>query len=1037
MYNMTMREPRITYIGWEASALELVGRKLLEMNANDKDSFRRATIVVPTAESGRRLKEWMAENSGENETKRRPLLMPRMVLAGQLIRTRCENVASELETISAWVEVLTENSSHEVWPVLFPQPVPERHLQTWALSTADRLMSLQLQLEQYEVSVASVLQRLRSGENLTPEFEQRWALVNEEEIMRWESLQELFDKVDEKLISWGRTPGWQARAAALAEPAPEKGAPIIIACIPELSPQVMHYLRHLETACPGRVRIWVNAPGEMRDKFDETRGGSPCMKYWTTEYKFSTDVLDDEQIEVKSSALGMARAAVKAVCHAGSNTDVVLGVCDASFTPSLVTEFAKLGWQVHLPEGRSADTTDLAALPRLMADACENPESVSSMAPLLRSVAMQRMWWGGKFNAYDFGCLLDKLQSRYYADRVSFLFTLLNPDEPLPALLQSAESLSGTGSKPNAQQVSEWEVRELNTLRSQSIYNYAKWVQGFVLLCRKDIGAGFKRLETGLLQAYGNHALQVVAKPMAQHLDELVTFLQLHPLPPRDAWALLKYRVTQQKPALQESARENTQIDALGWRELAYAKGSRIIITGLHEGCVPETLPADPFLPDSLRAILGLPHSQMRLARDAFLLAAVLHRTGVSVSILLSQQSADGSGTPVAPSALLYRCEDSVLPDRVANKLFKEGEVEDTEGYATWSLAPREAPMGGNGMESVELIAPKGWVNPFASPEHRFSPSEINTFLACPLRFWMKYALGISSWDEYKGDNKVEMAPAEYGTLVHNVLEDIANRYPNSSMITSEEDVEKFAKDRLDVRFLERFGSRHLLPTMLRQKNHIRAGLEVFVQWHCSELAEGWECFACEHKVSDWEIPLPDGTSARISMRADRIDHRPATNEWRIIDYKTHSSKPFEKHVTSIPDRKLEVKESPDRGESFESLMGEAGFKLYGGKLYWKDVQLPMYAEWLRQKEDCEQLEVAYFNLPRAGHDQEGYNCMVELTEAASESALDWARHAIMLMRSGSCLYSAESLGLTAPGAMPDDVPMDPRNMFTNLRKIF
>ena len=85
---MSMRNPKIEFIGWDKSALELVGEKLLKLAENEPENFRRATIVVPTAESGRRLKEWLAEKAGK------PLLMPRMKMVGQLIQAQGQEMAS-------------------------------------------------------------------------------------------------------------------------------------------------------------------------------------------------------------------------------------------------------------------------------------------------------------------------------------------------------------------------------------------------------------------------------------------------------------------------------------------------------------------------------------------------------------------------------------------------------------------------------------------------------------------------------------------------------------------------------------------------------------------------------------------------------------------------------------------------------------------------------------------------------------------------------------------------------------------------------
>lgn len=1011
MYNDAMSNPMLEFLGWEQSALELVGAKLLAMEKAEPDAFRRATVVVPTAESGRRLKEWMAATAAK------PLLMPTMALVSQLVQVHRASVADELETLAAWVEVLTAQDPHEAWPQVFPQPVPAQHMQTWALGAAARLLQLQLQMEQYEVSVSALLGRITGGEDLPEDFAERWSLVADSEKERWLCLEKLFGAVDDTLAAWGMTPGWKARKEEEESPAPTEGAPIIIACLPELSPQVQRYLLRLEKACPSRVRIWVHAPGELREGFDALG----CVKpsFWAK--RELPDTWGDANITVQPSAQAMARAAVAAV---GKETqeNVVLASCDADFTPALVTEFAKYGWRVHIPEGRSYHTTDLAALPALLETACCAAEmNLAAMEPLLRNVAAQRLAGGAQFDSYRYGLLLDKIINRYLPGNVAELLRLLNPATHLPGMED------------------DFRIAEIDKLRKREFAAAAKWMVDFVKTCRRDMYHSLLEMESRLLHAYRRDALEPVARQMAARMRRMAHFLHRRPLPPNRAWALLRQVLGELRETLQESARERTQLDALGWRELAYAKGKKLILTGLHEGRVPELPAVDPFLPDTLRQLLGMPCARSRELRDAYLLESLLHRRygeeKVEVQVVLSRSSADGSGTPVEPSSLLYRCSDSLLVSRVQH-LFRELPVEQrADQYETWSLAPSDAEPRRGGMESVRQIAPH-WKNKFSSPEHCFSPSQINAFLACPLRFWMKYALGVSPWEVYNPD-KVEMEAAEYGTLMHAVLEALGNKYRTKDDLEPEDDMCAYAERCIRDSCTKMFGDRPVSAMVYRQMRRLSTSLRFFISWHRQQLFDGWECRYCEHEVKRWELPLPDGSTALISMRADRIDYNPKTDEWRIIDYKTHDRSPKEDHLERVPDKKVAL---------FEELMGPAGFELLqlesgkkGGGLLpyrWRDVQLPMYAYWLMKEKKCTRLpQVAYYNLPRVGKDMPKEHAIMDLLDAAAlDSALSWAESAILLMRAGSCLYSAETFSCHAFGTYSADEDMaDPRALFHTL----
>ena len=63
-----MNTPKIEFLGWDEPAIELVAEKLLAglRNPQKAAQYRRATVVVPTEGSGRRLREYMAEKAGHS-----------------------------------------------------------------------------------------------------------------------------------------------------------------------------------------------------------------------------------------------------------------------------------------------------------------------------------------------------------------------------------------------------------------------------------------------------------------------------------------------------------------------------------------------------------------------------------------------------------------------------------------------------------------------------------------------------------------------------------------------------------------------------------------------------------------------------------------------------------------------------------------------------------------------------------------------------------------------------------------------------------
>jgi ATP-dependent helicase/nuclease subunit B len=76
------------------------------------------------------------------------------------------------------------------------------------------------------------------------------------------------------------------------------------------------------------------------------------------------------------------------------------------------------------------------------------------------------------------------------------------------------------------------------------------------------------------------------------------------------------------------------------------------------------------FLPDSARRVLGLPDNESRLARDSYLLAAMLASRPEpgAVQIILGKTTAQGDA--LKPSRLLFRCADDQALAARAVRLF-------------------------------------------------------------------------------------------------------------------------------------------------------------------------------------------------------------------------------------------------------------------------------------------------------------------------------------------------------------------------------
>lgn len=1008
-----MNTPTLHFLGWDRPAIELVAEKLEELHAADPDTFRRATVVVPTSESGRRLREYMAERAGK------PILMPKMALAGQLIPCEGAAVATETDTLAAWLQVLGSSE------------VMQGKNASWMLDVARQMQRVRNQLEQenrspmWEEDVARDFVRLHLEEEATA-----WKHTLSYERERWENLRTMFAAVDEALHARGLRSAEEIRSRETEYP--KRRGLVIIACVPELSPQNRLYLKRLAETNAGKVWIWVNAPETERERFDEygqpipviTQGDAVGQGWCECAVQIPRSSAESSLMarDVIHPVAGAAEFGRMARMLAGGrdSRQVVIASCDSSFSASLVTAFQP-EWALMLPEGRSFLSTEVGQIPHLLLAACTEADAAAlydedsgegqggssrradGFLALLRNCPLQRSLAprlvSGRFNAW-----LDELVNKH-----------------LPC---------------SAQHV--YAVAERETVQPGGA-DYVAWiakVRHLVDSCGREdaFPAQMRGLAAGLLCQYGNAEpkLQGAVRRMAELMQRVAALVEQGVCAALPALALLEYAVEASASGVLEGAqRRDAAINVRGWRELSFAREPRVILTGMHEGCVPEQSPADSWLPEAYRSFLKMTDGECRRARDTFLLTALLQsRPAGEVHMVLARSSADGA--PVAPSSLLLRC--ATLPETAerVSWLYADPPAPTSEAaYTPIPLLPEEevpAPEPGR-MESIRLLG-EGLRNPYAEPEKTWSPSAVKSFLTCPLRFWLDCLLKVNPGDELEPD-KAEPDAAEYGDLLHAVLQEVATEFasvpPGMQRPELQKRIETFAAACVERVVRKHYGdeNRGLSAPLQLMLNNLKRSLNVWSALHAADLCDGWEVQMCEHQL-EFELPAGEGVPPiPFRMRVDRVDRHRDSGKYRVIDYKTNDSPPDKTHLESIREATAAL---------YETWMPpELYLKDDSGQMKrWVSVQLPLYAEAIRLLYQLDELpETAFYNLPRTRPLEVKYNAMKD--NGLHEDAMNCARRVAALMRGGECLFSAESLGRSLRygqfGALGIHRNPDPRRM--------
>ena len=371
--------------------------------------------------------------------------------------------------------------------------------------------------------------------------------------------------------------------------------------------------------------------------------------------------------------------------------------------------------------------------------------------------------------------------------------------------------------------------------------------------------------------------------------------------------------------------RPSDTIDLQGWLELAWEDAPHLLVAGVNEGVLPESIHGDRFLPESLRKQLGLRTNEDRFARDAWLLellVSVRAKRG-RVDLFVGRQRVNGD--PLKPSRLLFRCDDSGLPSRV-DHLF--------------------APL-------PPLVQAPAWSVPWklsaadAKPPERLGVTAMADYLSCPYRFFLKHVRRMQALDI----DQRELDPRGFGNLIHGVLDEYG-RDESMSNVFDPKKINAYFTEKLNAQVKRRFGN-HLSLPLIVQSEIAAKRLSVVASIQAEELKAGWRIIGTEE---GFELEIG---GMLVRGRIDRIEKNEETGEVRVLDYKTSST-------ASDPAKKHWIKY--DEAKHGEWTRDYARFEVEGKSMCWVGLQLPLYAMALEENYGNAIL-LGYFNIPEVGAD--------------------------------------------------------------------
>ena len=905
---MPARKKRL--LNWNTSALQSAVDFLTEeWDGKRPLDLEHLLVIVQTKGAGRRLRMALASHAHEAG---QGIFPPRMVSPAYLIRPDASDgsVASDIVCLFHWTKVLKQVDL-STFSTLFPKP-PINPDSGWRRSLAKTLHGLRKSLSEADLDFSGV------AEN--PSMESFG------ETDRWRDLAQLEGFYRKSMKSGGFRDRFDVNRESAREPIlPDGIERVLLLGVSGFSDLVALALKHLLERDVSVEVIAFGPEGEVFDDlFDEW--GRPLHKAWEKRPM----PLEDDHLFLFHDERAQAKAISQVLDLSPEISGrLALGIADPEIKPALerLSKEGKIACSVSDPEGLPATRTPLFSLLLSLADLLEDV-SFRNAAVLFRCPEMWR-WLEVR------GLSMKPRQFLHDLDKLG--------NEHLPVTVENARDLSRGDLRDSLGML-------LELVQSLASEGFAESLRHFLL----EAVTG-KELHTNDPADAG---WLFLAEPISQTLD------QLHDLGVvgREGFPLLLEVLRSQKIPLEA---DHAGLSLQGWLELAWEDAPRLLLAGFNDGCVPETLPGDGFLPENLRRSLGLWTSEDRFSRDAYLLQWILasRKDLGRVDVLLGKWRS--SGDHLKPSGLLFLCDPSdeqALPSRV-QKLFQDPvREEETPAWRfCWRLDP-----------GSPVVPEKVSVTSFAD------------FLACPYRFHLKKVLRMTAF----APAKAEADAMDFGSIVHKVLQEFGED-EGIRESDDESEIRRFLEEKLEEVFHNRFGSSPGLP-LLEQKQSAWLRLSKAAEVQVAQRRLGWVPIHAEYS---FEREL-EGILVR--GKVDRVDQHEESGSLCVLDYKTSATLPGEAHWGP-------VSREPDAFPDY-ALLDITDDKGKSRQKTWRNLQLPLYLWWARGEKGLGEhdvtVEVGYFNLP-ADSNSIDITIWSELTEDCMESAMACAKGVLGDLRAG------------------------------------
>ncbi len=371
-----------------------------------------------------------------------------------------------------------------------------------------------------------------------------------------------------------------------------------------------------------------------------------------------------------------------------------------------------------------------------------------------------------------------------------------------------------------------------------------------------------------------------------QLLNKLIDFIQVKQLNLSLSAFQKIFRQLAQAERLPFEGEPLLGLQVMGILETRNLDFENIIVLSMNEGLIPPAPKNTSFIPYSIRKVFGLPvvdhqdamysyifYRLVQRAKNMYFIYNSTEETGKSGEISRFVRQLEGE----TDIKIMHRnvASDVIVEDPNIITVEKNDEILD---------------------RLLDYTSKKNY-------NKRFTPTAINTYLDCRLKFYFRYVLGIKEQDEIAEDVDAKV----FGNILHHVMERLYQEYDvDGNRSVTKDDINKIEKrinDELKNEFAKQFGSEEkdfafegqnvlakeiIKKMILKMLDYDRQQAPFEILGVEADESKGYEF---QKQISANETTIEVGLKGIIDRIEKKEDHV------RIVDYKTGND---EKSFTDI-----------------------------------------------------------------------------------------------------------------------------------------